>query len=135
MEWKGDDRIPVLTDIVDPSRADEAEPYLPEEQDEAPTEQPRVGFDDNFGVDEAEAAGMSTLLGPEPAQQGVPARDLDELRATLTAELDHAAARIVEDSVVGLEAQLTASIAERLKEEVRGIVGAAIKDFERQQKH
>lgn len=144
---KPDDGIPVLTDIVDPAQANETGPYVgPEEP--ATTETPDappadshtdIEFDDNFGIEEAAAAGMAAVpdpaLPPEPIPTPpAPEPDLAALRAALTAELDDAAARIVKESVEGVEALVVERVAQQLKDEIRGIVGAALADFERQRK-
>ncbi|HET7370043.1 MAG TPA: hypothetical protein VFK45_04320 [Gammaproteobacteria bacterium] len=143
-EGKPDDGIPVLTDIVDPAQPEETGPYVGPEEPEAPEDAPAdhhtdIEFDDNFGIEEAAAAGLGAMpdpaLPPEspPAPQA-PERDLGELRAKLTAELDYAAERIIAESVDSIEALIAERISRHMKEEIRGIVGAAMADFERQRK-
>ncbi|HET7306491.1 MAG TPA: hypothetical protein VFK24_01570 [Gammaproteobacteria bacterium] len=138
IDWERHDDIPVLTDIVNPDEV-AAGPYvLIEDADEAPTAPaPDVVYDDNFGVDEAEAAGLAALPEEAPPPEPQPAEtpiSFDELRTALTAELDQAAARIVEDSVAGIEAQIADRVVARLKDEIGGIVEAALADFQRQPK-
>ncbi|HET6724891.1 MAG TPA: hypothetical protein VFH85_02665, partial [Gammaproteobacteria bacterium] len=95
--------------------------------------------DDNFGIEEAVAVGLGAVpdpaLPPEPVPPPkAPEPDLSELRATLTAELDHAAERIIAESVENIEALIAERISRHMKDEIRGIVGAALTDFERQRK-
>ncbi|HET7570024.1 MAG TPA: hypothetical protein VFK96_05495 [Gammaproteobacteria bacterium] len=141
IDWERHDDIPVLTDIVNPDEV-EVGPYVVIEDADEPAEvpvapAPRVVYDDNFGVDEAEAAGLAGLPEEappsEPAPVGEPV-DLDELRTALAAELEQAATRIIEDSVAGIEAQIADRIAARLKDEIGGIVEATLTDFQRQPK-
>ncbi|HET8551006.1 MAG TPA: hypothetical protein VFM97_00850 [Gammaproteobacteria bacterium] len=136
IDWERHDDIPVLTDIVNPEEV-AAGPYVlledADETAEAPAAPaPDLGYDDNFGVDEAEAARLAALPEEVSPPEAAPLQ-LDELRAALTAELDEAAARIVADSVVGIEAQIADRVAARLKDQVGGIVEAALADIERKQ--
>jgi hypothetical protein len=147
VDWDRRDKIPVLTDIVDPAETGGNEPWLSEEasevqeppdsddsREEPESTQPEVRFHDSFGVDEAKAAGLSSWdesalrdPAPEPA-------DLDALRDMLNAEMHHAAARIVEESFVDVEGLLVERICARLKDEIRGIVGATLTDYERRRR-
>jgi hypothetical protein len=135
VDWERRDHIPVLTDIVDPADFEDAGEPVVVIEDEHSTAAAALAsdlvYDDNFGVDEAEAAGLSAWAAPAAAPIAREAA-LDDLRRTLTAELHHAAERIVEESVTGVETELAARIAGRLKDEVRGIVGATLAEFERQ---
>lgn len=143
VDWSGREEVPVLTDIVEPEDLS-AEPYvaLEDEADALPAmHAAEISFDDNFGLEEAEAAGLTAFLDPTvpPAVSPDRRRDdrsarLETLRADLVAELEMAATRIVEEAVAGAEALLIDRVSERLKEEIGGIVGAALADFDRRRK-
>lgn len=133
------DELPVLTDIVDvdtdfPSIAefDDIELALPPVAE--------VSYDDEFGVDEATAAGMqpdaAVFVAPAPQTapvEAAPSR-LDELRANLVAELESAATRIIAESLEEAQALIVDRAAQRLKDELAGIVGATIAEFDRRRK-
>ncbi|HET7676199.1 MAG TPA: hypothetical protein VFL54_11805 [Gammaproteobacteria bacterium] len=133
------DELPVLTDIVD---VDADFPSIAEFDDAEPAQLPvaEVSYDDEFGIDEAAAAGMQAdakvFVAPAPrsAPAGAAASRLDELRANLVAELESAATRIIAESVEEAQALLVDRVAQRLNDELAGIVGATIADFDRRRK-
>jgi hypothetical protein len=138
-----DNDVPVLTEVVGPEITDDSSPYVLLDERDDPEDfrvenEVYTGFDDHFGVEEAEATGREA---PNAAQQSrpadsrpvqSPAADIDGLRASLTMELNEAVAGMVEDATAGLETLLVERISARLKDEISGIVGAALVDYERE---
>lgn len=135
---KRDDGIPVLTDIVGPEITDESSPYVVMNE-QAETDVKPAATDDDAALghgapdidDRREASSPTEATGPETSPDDRSMPDLTNLSVRLTAELNHAAARIVDQSVEDVEDVLREHVTERLKHETRAIVDAVLTDYER----
>lgn len=139
IDWSVSDEIPVLTEIVDADDIAAQSVEIPAEGD-GPGALPAIHAEQRFDAgDGMEAAAMEepfdlTPLWNSRSSSRPPESRLDTMRTALTAELEVAATRIVAESVKEVETLLVERVSQRLKDELAGIVGATLHEFERRGK-